>query len=217
MASGGILVLDEMNEFKKSVLEALRQPLEDRVVRITRAMYRLEYQADTILVGTSNPCPCGYAFEKNCRCTATEQYHYQKKLSGPILDRIDLYVEMKRLTEEELLEEREQESSKEIKKRVLLARKMQERRYENCFHNNAKMTQEERKKYCALSEEDKIFLKKLLQNWRFLQEALQNYYQWQEPLQIWQEEKNWKERMCWRLFLIDENFDSRQKLQNMIK
>ncbi|AYV93487.1 Mg chelatase-like protein [Fusobacterium necrophorum subsp. funduliforme ATCC 51357] len=162
LASGGILVLDEMNEFKKSVLEALRQPLEDRVVRITRAMYRLEYQADTILVGTSNPCPCGYAFEKNCRCTATEQYHYQKKLSGPILDRIDLYVEMKRLTEEELLEEREQESSKEIKKRVLSARKMQERRYKNCFHNNAKMTQEERKKYCVLSEEDKIFFKKAL-------------------------------------------------------
>ena len=73
-----------------------------------------------------------------------------------------MYVEMKRLTEEELLEEREQESSKEIKKRVLSARKMQERRYKNCFHNNAKMTQEERKKYCVLSEEDKIFFKKAL-------------------------------------------------------
>lgn len=159
LASGGILLLDEMNEFKKSVLEALRQPLEDRVVRITRALYRLEYQADTILVGTSNPCPCGYAFENNCRCTASEKYHYQKKLSGPILDRIDLYVEMRRLTEEELLADREEESSKEIKKRVILARKIQEERYGNTFHTNAKMTQEERKQYCSLSEEDKEFFK----------------------------------------------------------
>lgn len=160
LASGGILLLDEINEFKKSVLEALRQPLEDRVIRITRAMYRLEYPADTILLGTSNPCPCGYAFEKNCRCTATERYQYQKKLSGPILDRIDLYVEMRKLTEEELWEEKEEESSKEVKQRVVSARNIQAKRYGNVLHTNAKMTQEERKKYCILTEADKLFFKK---------------------------------------------------------
>lgn len=160
LASGGVLLLDEISEFKKSVLESLRQPLEDYKIRITRALYRVEYEADFILVATSNPCPCGYAFERTCQCSGHEISQYQKKLSGPILDRIDLYLEMRRLSEEELLSEEEQESSEEIRKRVCQARKIQEKRYGNASRTNAKMSAEERKKYCNLSQEEKEFLQK---------------------------------------------------------
>lgn len=162
LASGGILLLDEISEFKKTVLESLRQPMEDRKIRITRALYRVEYEANFLLVATSNPCPCGYAFEKNCRCTGNELYQYQKKISGPILDRIDLYVEMRRLSEEELLRETEEESSANIQERVLEARKIQEKRYGNTWKCNGIMTQQERKKYCSIPEESKIFLQKAL-------------------------------------------------------
>lgn len=163
LASGGILLLDEMSEFKKSVLESLRQPMEDYKIRITRALYRVEYEANFLLVATSNPCPCGYAFEKNCHCTGNELYQYQKKLSGPILDRIDLYIEMRRLSEEKLLEERDEESSSKIQRRVLAARGIQEQRYGNKIHTNGKMTQQERKQYCHISPKDKGFLQKALQ------------------------------------------------------
>lgn len=162
LASGGVLVLDEMSEFRKTVLESLRQPLEDRMVRVTRALYRVEYIADFILLGTSNPCPCGNAFERSCRCSSVEIYQYQKKLSGPILDRIDLYVEMRRLSEEELLYEKEEESSQDIQKRVLRARQIQAKRYGNERTLNGKMKEEERKQYCRLREEDKEFLQKAL-------------------------------------------------------
>lgn len=163
LASGGVLLLDEMSEFKKSVLESLRQPMEDHKIRITRALYRVEYEANFLLVATSNPCPCGYAFEKRCRCTGNELYQYQKKLSGPILDRVDLYIEMRRLSEEELLGEKIEESSEIIQRRVLMARDIQGQRYGNRIHTNAKMTQQERKQYCHISSTEKGFLQKALE------------------------------------------------------
>lgn len=163
LASNGILILDEMSEFKHSVLEALRQPLEDGYVSITRAMYRVEFRSNFILVGTSNPCPCGNLYEGNCKCSATEIERYTKKLSGPILDRIDLVIQMKRLSEEELVNDKKEESSADIRKRVIKARKIQTKRYGEA-KTNSKMSQEELKKYCIIKEEDKRFLISALEN-----------------------------------------------------
>ena len=163
LASNGILILDEMSEFKHSVLEALRQPLEDGYVSITRAMYRVEFRSNFILVGTSNPCPCGHLYEGNCKCSATEIERYTKKLSGPILDRIDLVIQMKRLSEEELVNDKKEESSADIRKRVIKAREIQTKRYGET-KTNSKMSQEELKKYCIIKEEDKRFLISALEN-----------------------------------------------------
>lgn len=157
LASCGILILDEMSEFKHSVLEALRQPLEDGYVSITRAMYRVEFKTDFLLVGTSNPCPCGMYYENNCKCSPYEVEKYTKKLSGPILDRIDLVIEMKRLNEDELVNTKKEESSTEVRKRVVAAREIQNKRL-GVGRTNAKMSQEELKKFCDLDEEDKRFL-----------------------------------------------------------
>lgn len=163
LASHGILILDEMSEFKRTVLEALRQPLEDGIVSITRAMYRVEFKSDFLLVATSNPCPCGMYYENTCKCSSYEVEKYMKKLSGPILDRIDLKIEMKRLSEEELVNEKKEESTEEIKIRVLKAREIQKERFRG-YKTNSKMSQREIKKYCAVNEEDKKFLVQALEN-----------------------------------------------------
>ncbi|MBQ3438277.1 MAG: YifB family Mg chelatase-like AAA ATPase [Fusobacterium sp.] len=163
LASGGLLILDEMSEFSRGVLEALRQPLEDGVVSITRAMYRVEFKSNFILVASSNPCPCGMLYEKTCKCSSFEVEKYMKKLSGPILDRIDLIIEMKRLTEDELVRERKEESSEEIRKRVVKAREIQARRFSE-GKTNSKMTQAELKEFCKIKEEDKKFLITALEN-----------------------------------------------------
>ena len=163
LASNGILILDEMSEFKHSVLEALRQPLEDGFVSITRAMYRVEFKTNFLLVGTSNPCPCGMLYEGNCKCSNIEIERYAKKLSGPILDRIDLIIQIKRLNEEELVNNKKAESSTEIRKRVIKAREIQLKRFKET-RTNSTMTQEELKKYCAIKDEDKRFLISALEN-----------------------------------------------------
>lgn len=163
LASGGILILDEMSEFNRSVLESLRQPLEDGIVSITRAMYRVEFKSNFILAATSNPCPCGMYYENTCKCSSYEVEKYMKKLSGPILDRIDLIIEMKRLTEEELVNEKQEEKSEVIRARVRAARLIQEKRYGE-DKLNSKMTQEDLKKYCKLNGENKKFLVTALEN-----------------------------------------------------
>lgn len=163
LASGGILILDEMAEFNRTILEALRQPLEDGIVSITRAMYRVEFKSNFILMGTSNPCPCGMLYEGSCKCSAHEVEKYMKKLSGPILDRIDLVIEMKRLTEDELINSKLEESSSEIKKRVEKARQIQRKRYAE-DKTNSKMNPEEIKKFCKIDGEDKAFLMLALKN-----------------------------------------------------
>ncbi|MBS9776331.1 MAG: YifB family Mg chelatase-like AAA ATPase [Fusobacterium sp.] len=163
LASGGILILDEMSEFSHSVLESLRQPLEDGKVSITRAMYRVEFKSNFILVASSNPCPCGMLYEDTCKCSRYEIERYTKKLSGPILDRIDLIIEMKRLNEDELVNEKKEETSAEIKKRVVGAREIQKKRFGE-DRTNSSMNQKELKKFCVITEEDKIFLISVLEN-----------------------------------------------------
>lgn len=160
LANKGVLFLDEIVEFKKDVLEALREPLEEKKVSITRAMYKTEFPADFIFIGACNPCKCGYAFEPGdlCTCSSSEISRYMKKLSGPILDRIDLKIEIKRLTEDELIGNPKRETSQEIKERVIKARKIQKERFKIDRLNNS-MTRKEIEKFCKLDEESKNILK----------------------------------------------------------
>ena len=162
LASGGVLFLDEIAEFPRGVLESLRQPLEDKIVSITRALYRVEFKTDFMLLAASNPCPCGFYYEGDkCTCTQSEVDKYMKKFSGPIMDRIDIHLEIRRLSENELMSETKSESSASIKKRVMKAREIQRKRFgdNTC---NGEMTQKQIKKYCTLSDDTKNYFKNVI-------------------------------------------------------
>lgn len=160
LAHTGVLFLDEATEFQKNVLETLRQPVEDRKISITRASYRVDFPTDFILVLASNPCNCGLFFEEGNKCTCTQQQinNYKKKISGPIVDMMDLYVEVKKLKTEELLEYGEGEPSESIRKRVESAREKQGSRMGE-GNLNSNMTQKDIKKYCRLDSESIKLLK----------------------------------------------------------
>ena len=157
LAHNGVLFLDEVTEFPRVVLETLRQPLEDKKISITRAEYRVEMPADMILIMASNPCPCGNLFENKCTCSISQIQRYQHKISGPLLDRIDLYLEIKKLSKEELANYESGESSEEIRKRVNFAREKQRERY-GSSKVNGNMTPKDIKKYCKLDDETKKIL-----------------------------------------------------------
>lgn len=163
LASNGVLFLDELAEFPRSVLESLRQPLEDGFISISRAQYRVEFKTNLLFLAATNPCECGYAFESpgKCTCTQTEINKYMKKISGPIMDRIDLHVEMRRLSEEELMAYQAGESSKVVRDRVILARELQRKRYGEGIYNGT-ISQKQIKKYCILSKEDNEYFKKVI-------------------------------------------------------
>lgn len=159
LASNGVLLLDELAEFPRSVLESLRQPLEDGMVSITRAQYRVEFLSKFQLLATSNPCFCGnYYEEASCTCTQHEVNKYMKKLSGPIMDRIDIHIEMRRLSEDELMNSSDVENSNTIKDRVIKARKIQRKRYGTDLLNG-NLGQKEIKTYCKIADEDKEYFK----------------------------------------------------------
>ena len=156
MAHNGVLFLDEMPEYQRQTLESLRQPLEDGVVTVSRAKQSLDYPAKFMLVASMNPCPCGNYGSKTqqCRCTASEIRRYVSRLSGPLLDRIDLQVEVDGISYEELRFAPPSEDSATIKARVEKARAVQRERYKGSgVHTNAQMTNAQMKKYCALSPE----------------------------------------------------------------
>ena len=156
LAHRGVLFLDEMVEFPRNVLEVLRQPLEDGEVAISRAKTSIKYPAKFILLGAMNPCPCGYLGDKQKQCTCSEFQiqRYLAKLSGPLLDRIDLQIEVPRLTSEELLNHKDQEeSSAQIRERVVKARKIQTARYINDgILTNSELTPKLVKKYCQIDK-----------------------------------------------------------------
>ncbi len=131
LAHNGVLFLDELPEFKRTVLEVLRQPLEDRVVTVSRARFSIEYPASFMLVSSMNPCPCGYYNhpEKECVCPAGAVQKYLNKISGPLLDRIDIHIEVTPVPFRELSEIKPSEKSKNIRERVIKAREIQEERY----------------------------------------------------------------------------------------
>jgi magnesium chelatase family protein len=155
----GVLFFDELPEYSRSTLEALRQPLEDRIITVARAKDTLQFPAHFMLVATSNPCPCGYyGSAKPCSCLPTEIARYQKKLSGPILDRIDLYVNVDDIKHETLLEHAGAEASTAIRERVLAARKRQQQRYADIRVTNATLTNQHIKQHARLDPKAKQIL-----------------------------------------------------------
>lgn len=163
LAHNGVLFLDELPEFKRTVLEVMRQPLEDRVVTISRSKFSVEYPASFMLVASMNPCPCGYYNhpEKDCVCAPGVVQKYLSKISGPLLDRIDLHVEVTPVPFSELSKQRKSESSSEIRARVIAAREIQHKRFEgreNIFCN-AQMKPREQSEFCVLNEAGAAILK----------------------------------------------------------
>lgn len=163
LANRGVLFLDEMVEFPRNVLEVLRQPLEDGEISISRAKHSIKYPAKFMLLGAMNPCPCGYDGdkEKACTCTDFQKSRYLAKLSGPLLDRIDIQINVPRLTSDELLNmEPANEDSATIRARVFKARKIQAQRYKNeSILTNAELTSKLVKKYCKLDKQSELVLK----------------------------------------------------------
>lgn len=163
LAHRGVLFLDEMVEFPRNVLEVLRQPLEDNEITISRVKSTVKYPANFILVGAMNPCPCGYLGdkEKTCTCSEYQISRYKARLSGPLLDRIDLQVEVPRLSPQELINTNSSsETSADIRNRVINARKLQYERYknENILTNSA-LTSKLIKKYCQINAQSEAVLK----------------------------------------------------------
>ena len=154
LAHNGVLFCDELPEFSRSVLEVLRQPLEDRQITISRAKYSITYPCSFMFVASMNPCPCGYYNHptKACVCTPGQIHRYLHKISGPLLDRIDLQIEITPLSFEEMSRTAPGESSAVIRERVIRARRIQEQRYsdEKGIHCNAQMTSRLLREYASL-------------------------------------------------------------------
>jgi len=164
LAHNGVLFLDELAEFKKNILEGLRQPLEDGSVTISRASSSLSFPADFILVAASNPCPCGFLGDSahQCSCSATQIQRYQSRISGPLLDRIDMYVEVAAVPCKDLSALDDGESSAAVKARVVEARARQRRRFAGLPHvyNNSQMPPKQVKRFCALAPAAEQLLEK---------------------------------------------------------
>lgn len=155
LAHRGVLFLDELPEFPRQVLEALRQPLEDRQVTISRAAGRLTYPAQFILLAAQNPCPCGYfgSVTQNCSCSASQIMKYQKKISGPLLDRIDIHLQVAAVDTSSLINAQSAEDSFTVRQRVILARQKQQQRFSGSkVKLNVEMTNQMVKQYCQLDQ-----------------------------------------------------------------
>lgn len=162
LAHRGVLFLDEIPEFDRNVLEVLRQPLEEGRVTISRASLSLSFPASFMLVASMNPCPCGYATDpaKECSCSRLQVQKYLSRISGPLLDRIDIHIEVPRLSFDELSIVKPGESSESIRKRVTAARLIQKERFaKRSIYSNSQMTSRDLKKYCQLNKESKALLK----------------------------------------------------------
>lgn len=154
LAHNGILFLDELPEFNRNVLEVLRQPLEERVITIARARYIVQYPANFMLIAAMNPCPCGYLThpDKECTCSAGAINRYMNKISGPLLDRIDIHIEVMPVAIEAITAQRNGESSRDVRARVVAARARQSERFgvDNPVHCNAMMNSDQLERFCAL-------------------------------------------------------------------
>lgn len=172
LAHNGVLFLDELPEYKRTVLEVMRQPMEDRVVTISRAKFTVDYPAGFMLVAAMNPCPCGYYNhpDKECSCGSNNVQRYLNKVSGPLLDRIDLHVEVTPVNYDELANDIPKEGSEDIRKRVIEARLIQLKRFKNeesrndVIHSNSEMSSRDIKTYCQLDGSGAEILKKAMNN-----------------------------------------------------
>lgn len=167
LASNGILFLDELPEFRRSALEVMRQPLEDRKITISRAKSSVEYPANFMLIASMNPCPCGYHNHptKECTCTENQIHHYLSKISGPLLDRIDMHIEVVPVELEKMTGNNEAECSAVIRERVIKARNIQTERFKSYpgIYCNAQMNPTLLKKYCILDRQSLSLLKMAMQ------------------------------------------------------
>jgi magnesium chelatase family protein len=161
LAHNGVLFLDELPEFKKNVLEVLRQPMEDGEVTISRAIISLTFPARFMLVAAMNPCPCGYYTDPHheCSCNLPQIQRYRSKISGPLLDRIDIHIEVPPVRYKDLAKEDPGESSRVIRKRIKVARDIQQKRFKGKkIYCNAQMTSRHSKKYCKVDTESQRLL-----------------------------------------------------------
>ena len=161
LAHFGVLFLDELPEFNKNTLEVLRGPLEDKIVNISRVNASISYPADVMLIASMNPCPCGYygSGEKDCICNPQSISRYMGKISGPLLDRIDIHIEAKPVKYEKISSIDLQESSEQIKQRVNAAREIQIKRYVGLgFFSNSGLTPKLIEQYCKIDERGKKIL-----------------------------------------------------------
>lgn len=167
LAHNGVLFLDELPEFKRTVLEVMRQPLEDRVITIARARFTVEYPASSMLVASMNPCPCGYYNhpEKDCVCSGGVVQKYLNKISGPLLDRIDIHLEVVPVPFNELSKASQPENSDAIRTRVIAAREIQTKRFEEMdgVHSNSQMSSKMIREYCQIDSASQELLKNAME------------------------------------------------------
>jgi len=167
LAHNGVLFLDELPEFKRTVLEVLRQPLEDRVVTISRAKLSVEYPASFMLIAAMNPCPCGYYNHPkiDCNCGPGNVQKYLSRISGPLFDRIDIHMEVIPVPFKDLNDARSSEKSESIRARVIEARQIQEKRFEGMkgVHCNAQMSAKLLRKICVLDDACNAILKNAME------------------------------------------------------
>ena len=162
LAHNGVLFLDELPEFKREALEVLRQPLEDKKINVTRVSRSAEYPCNFMIIAAMNPCPCGYygSHIKECSCTLDQIKKYQKKISGPLLDRIDIQIEVPSVNYDEIASLEKAESSQTIRDRVIRAREIQKMRYQGeGILTNAELTAPLVKKYCVLTQDAQNMMK----------------------------------------------------------
>ena len=170
LAHNGVLFLDELPEFKKEVLEVLRQPMEDGIVTISRVNATLTYPSKFMMIASMNPCPCGYYGDPfhECTCSQASIDRYLGKISNPLLDRIDIHIEVLPVNYRELKEDKKLESSKDIRDRVNKARKIQLNRYkEDNIYSNSELSPRNIKKYCKLNREAESIMKEAFKRYRF--------------------------------------------------
>ena len=166
LAHNGVLFLDELPEFGRSVLEVLRQPLEERKITVSRARYSVEYPANVTLVAAMNPCPCGFYNHptRECSCSRAMVHHYMLRISGPLLDRIDLHIEVTPVPISEMAAERQEESSASIRERVIRARKIQQERFAGTgIYTNAMMNSKMLREYCTLDSSARGLLERAME------------------------------------------------------
>lgn len=166
LAHNGILFLDELPEFGRSLLETLRQPMENKSVSVSRSRYAVEYPANFMLIAAMNPCPCGYYNHptKACVCPPGAVYKYLNRISGPLLDRIDLQIEVTPVPLDDLQTRQTPESSSEIRQRVIAAREIQTRRFaDSGMHTNAMMNSRQLREFCALDDASARLLRQAME------------------------------------------------------
>lgn len=170
LAHNGVLFLDELPEFQKQVLEVLRQPLEDGYVNVARVNASVSYPADFIFIASMNPCPCGYLGDpkRECICTQNQISRYLGKISGPLLDRVDMHIEVQSVEYDEITSTAPEESSSDIRKRVQRARDLQQKRYENeGVLTNGQLSGAQIENYCKLNDEGEALIKRAFDSLQF--------------------------------------------------